>query len=399
MQDESVMARENLIDPILAVKTTQPSPSRRSEIRTLQYGRGIAALLVCLFHTYGAIEKYFGVMPGGRIFNAGHSGVEFFFVLSGFIIFTAHRRDFGQPSRLGTFYRKRAIRVLPMFWLVVVPLGALFLFVPSLGADRALTFFKYITDLLLIPRSGLLTLAPAWTLQHEVIFYLVFGLVLYNIKVGFAALGLWQGACFITLIFGLTPQDYMLPINKFFGFYNFGFIFGIAVAMLSQSRYFGKMRPVLLGLSVPALLALITLFIGEARGGSSVLGSSARLTLSYFTIYSSIMLALLIIPNKPRPLLDSTLGVLGGASYVLYLIHEPMTSVVTKILLAPALKPFARPEIAYSIMIIISIVSALFLHHYVERPILGFLNQRLRSSRNPLNQQENSPIVSQSLPV
>src|ERR1039458_2243310 len=69
------------------------------EIKSLQYGRGIAALLVCLFHYEGAmnqIQTGSGSLESSGfefIFRAGHSGVEFFFILSGFIIFHAHRID------------------------------------------------------------------------------------------------------------------------------------------------------------------------------------------------------------------------------------------------------------------------------------------------------------------
>ncbi len=84
----------------------------RSEIRPLQYGRGLAALFVCLFHYEGAMHHYADAAAWSKyfdfIFRAGHSGVEFFFILSGFIIFHAHRRDFGQPGRLGSFYRNVA---------------------------------------------------------------------------------------------------------------------------------------------------------------------------------------------------------------------------------------------------------------------------------------------------
>jgi peptidoglycan/LPS O-acetylase OafA/YrhL len=116
----------------------------------LHYGRGVAALLVCLFHSYGLIEKYFGGMAWGNLFQAGHSGVEFFFILSGFIILHAHRQDAGRPEKIQPFLLKRAIRILPLFWLVTLPLGLLFLAAPMLGADRELMPGKLLTDMSLI---------------------------------------------------------------------------------------------------------------------------------------------------------------------------------------------------------------------------------------------------------
>jgi exopolysaccharide production protein ExoZ len=155
--------------------TRESSPPNSGEIRPLQYGRGIAALLVCLFHYEGAMNH---IQAAGAaavestnfdyIFRAGHSGVEFFFILSGFIIFHAHRRDLGRPDRFGSFYRKRAIRILPMFWLIVIPFGLAVLAISSRGV---LTPGKFLLDIFLIPREGTLTLPAAWTLQHDDVYY------------------------------------------------------------------------------------------------------------------------------------------------------------------------------------------------------------------------------------
>lgn len=55
----------------------------------LQAGRGFAALIVLLFHNalIFASDKYWNNEFYNGIFGFGHSGVEFFFVLSGFIIY------------------------------------------------------------------------------------------------------------------------------------------------------------------------------------------------------------------------------------------------------------------------------------------------------------------------
>jgi hypothetical protein len=70
---------------------TRPSGRKESdspnvgEIKSLQYGRGVAALLVCLFHYEGVmnqIQTGSGSLESSGfdfIFRAGHSGVEFFF--------------------------------------------------------------------------------------------------------------------------------------------------------------------------------------------------------------------------------------------------------------------------------------------------------------------------------
>src|SRR4051812_27621380 len=89
---------------------------------SLQAGRAAAAVLVMLFHLGGAIaaDKYFA-MPGfAKPFAFGDCGVEFFFVLSGFIIFSAHRGDVSDPAALSRYLTKRFLRIFPSYWIIFV---------------------------------------------------------------------------------------------------------------------------------------------------------------------------------------------------------------------------------------------------------------------------------------
>lgn len=375
----AVILREAASVSAAGQQSAAPPASGSRTIMSLQYGRGVAALLVCLFHVYGFTEKYFGLTTGGQIFAGGHSGVEFFFVLSGFIIATAHARDIGQSHRIGTFFRKRAVRILPMFYLTVVPLGLLFLAHPLYGADRALTLPKFILDLLLIPREGLLTLAPAWTLQHEVIFYLFFGIVIFRPALGIGVFVAWQLACLVTVAFQLVEPNYLMPINKLLGVHNFGFALGLGVAWLYRSAYFPRVTRFLPVLSAIAVAGLTALFAGEWRYGHDVLGGPVPLTLAYLSCYVVLMIALLALPNRPRPRLDATLGLLGAASYVLYLIHEPVASIAVKVLLAGPFKAYVGPNTAYIATVAAAVVAAIIVHLFVERPVTSLLTPKRRA--------------------
>ncbi|MGH8473629.1 MAG: acyltransferase family protein, partial [Gammaproteobacteria bacterium] len=88
----------------------------RPRLELLECGRGLAAFAVVLFHANASSR-----IEGWRSydwFTVFQYGVDFFFVLSGFIIYFAHSRDFGHPERLGSYAKKRAIRLLPTLWLV-----------------------------------------------------------------------------------------------------------------------------------------------------------------------------------------------------------------------------------------------------------------------------------------
>jgi len=354
---------------------------REHEISVLQYGRGIAALLVCLFHNYGLIDKYFGSMAWGKIFHAGHSGVEFFFILSGFIIFHAHRQDVGNPQSVKTFLYKRAIRILPMFWLVAIPLGLLFLLTPVFGIDRELTGGKLLTDLLLIPREGVLTLPPAWTLQHEMVFYFIFTLMIASRAVGIIAIGLWQAVCVLVLVFPLHDPDYLLPINKLIGVHNLGFGVGIGIAVFFASPVFMAVRLIVFTAGALATAGLVGMFVGEWMIGPNLFGGGAALVLIYFALYAPIILALLSIRQRKRRILDATLGVLGSSSYALYLTHEPVASIMAKVCSLSVLQPVMGPATAYIGGVLACLVTAIAVHFFFEQRVIDWLKHSLITRR------------------
>ena len=78
------------------------------KLRGVEAGRGIAALLVVCVHCTDMLAgpAYAGRMPLFGLFSFGHAGVDFFFVLSGFIIYFIHHREIGQQRMLGGYLYK-----------------------------------------------------------------------------------------------------------------------------------------------------------------------------------------------------------------------------------------------------------------------------------------------------
>ncbi len=130
--------------------------------------RAVAAVLVVLTHVgflTGAVS--FGVV--GRLLGRGDLGVSIFFALSGFLLYAAMGREWARTGRVDVpaYYARRAVRVLPAFWVGLLVVGSVVR--PEVWvwlANASLTHI-YVPDALLDGYT------QTWSLATEVSFYLV----------------------------------------------------------------------------------------------------------------------------------------------------------------------------------------------------------------------------------
>lgn len=160
----------------------------REKLGWIEFGRGGAALAVVLSHSFlVAAPDYMSFM-----FLWGRWGVAFFFVLSGFIIYHVHRDDLGRIDKAKTFAWRRFIRIFPTYWLVLF----IALFVrqnlgnPEYRLDIDSLFI--IKQIFMIPQD--LFVPVAWTLRHELLFYAVFLVAIFDLRVGTALFVVWLAA-------------------------------------------------------------------------------------------------------------------------------------------------------------------------------------------------------------
>jgi exopolysaccharide production protein ExoZ len=106
----------------------------------------------------------------GGVAAPGAIAVQFFFVLSGFVMLTAHRADFGKPWATLKFWWRRAGRIFPIYWIaLLIVLGLL---------DKGLGWRQAAEQIFLQPVNVPDLVTPAWSLRFEISFYLMFGLCL-----------------------------------------------------------------------------------------------------------------------------------------------------------------------------------------------------------------------------
>ena len=140
-------------------------------LASIQILRAAAAVSVVLFHACQWSQLDFGV---------GAAGVDLFFVISGFVLWTACET---RPTTPASFLRARATRILPLYWIVTLAVGALTLWRPAALPIVHPGSGHLALSLLMIPHNdpagGPFPLLPTgWTLTYEAFFYGVMALAL-----------------------------------------------------------------------------------------------------------------------------------------------------------------------------------------------------------------------------
>ncbi|MDX8141202.1 acyltransferase [Lentzea sp. BCCO 10_0061] len=276
--------------------------------------RAIAALMVVFFH-YGG--------PG---FLQGWLGVQIFFVLSGFLITTLLLREQARDGRINLkeFYRRRAFRILPVYFVVLLVTAAGLLIAGQfwqnpLGRD----FPLYLTFLNEFGHGG--AYGQSWSLGVEQKFYLVWPLL------AFALLPRWRPAVTVGLMaLALAVVPFTVSSDpKGWSVHYFTVLVGCALALvMNNKRGFALIRPFMtpwvillfLGvhLSVPYISGALD---GAIPGFVSVV--------PIYAVAVGLMLPALLAPGWAQRLLSARPMVwLGERSYSIYLVQSIAHSIV-----------------------------------------------------------------------
>jgi exopolysaccharide production protein ExoZ len=331
------------------VATTPPST-----FRTLQAGRGLAAMAVVLHHTDQYVGQQIGGLPPGlsRFMSFGYLGVDFFFVLSGFIIYYSNYARVSLPDWPRRYAESRITRIYLPYLPVGVGLACVYTLLPSVRhADSPWGWFATLTLLPIGPEPAL---HIAWTLQHEIIFYLAAFVLLWWRKVLLGCI-LWA-----ILILSLLPRGYMIvpgvsPIDL-------EFMAGIAVAWSFVRRV-----PWPLPIALPAAAAAFACFF-------LLLGGDRAYSLAIGLGLAALLPPIVRAEARGALAVGRFLNLLGDASYAIYLVHVPLLSVVVR--LCHPLHPLA----AAAVGVAASATGGIAYHKLLEQPLLRGARTLMRRS-------------------
>lgn len=345
-----------------------------TKVASVQMLRGMAALMVVAFHALSIQGKYLsGVSLLPSIFELGQTGVDLFFVISGFVMVLSSHDKRGLEAA-GVFLRDRFFRIYPVYWFYFFALLVVFLLLPSIINNSQGGRVDLFRSFFLLPSDTLPILMVAWTLTHEVWFYMVFALILLlpgSVRV--PALIAWCALIVGCALWG--AGDVGSPAIKVaVHVFTIEFIAGCLVGYLYVGVKFISRSALL----VVALLS-VSCFCVAIWGEVIVESSLARAAL-YGGGYATL-LAFLVFCERQR--LFHGVGFLkkmGDISYSLYLSHVLVLSLCGRIwLYLNPLEGVVGGVVFWLFTFTATIVAAHFAYVLIERPILRSTLYRFRS--------------------
>ena len=333
---------------------------------SIQYLRAAAALLIVFYHMEVQLRRWgdAGYWP-----HALAAGVDIFFVISGFIIWTVTS---GRPVTPLQFYARRAGRIVPLYWTLTTIALLAGLIQPALVHSGGLSLVHILASYCFIaaPHPTLHlpepVVVPGWTLNYEMFFYVLFGLLLpLRPRDRLLAMGCMLGGLVLAgRLAGFDPET--VP-----GFYTHDimleFLLGMGLGALSAAGWrcgAGAAAACLLAGAV-ALAAGGELGYGMPR--IVILGVPAAL----------IVGGALMLEHAGRVRTWPLVRLLGDASYSLYLTHAWVLSLMGQAWTRLHLDGRPGGWAGYvAASLLGSILCGLLTYWLVERPFQDLLRRR-----------------------
>lgn len=367
------------VEPRTVIAPARALPARMPELDGL---RAIAIMMVLVWHYFStqvAAEPGTPLAAAIGLAKASWSGVDLFFVLSGFLIGGILLDNRTSPNIIRNFYIRRACRILPLY---LVTLAAFFLARSLSGEPDAWLYrgslpdWSYLTftqNFFMARESqfGAHWLDVTWSLALEEQFYLFVPVVLVflPLRVGLAIL-----VSLIVLAPLLRAQvggigAYVLPFCR-----ADALLIGVLCAVAVRQRLWS----VLNGTFTTALIVAAGLFfVGIPlliKAGLMEMGGS--FVHSYFAVFYAVLLLGVLRSlgsTLTSPLRWPSARWMGERSFAIYLLHQPVSGMLHGSLAggAPAIADLGGACITIA-SLIVTLILAEVSFRLVEKPAMDY---------------------------
>jgi peptidoglycan/LPS O-acetylase OafA/YrhL len=358
--------------------------------------RGVASVLVIIFHTF---EVYDGGDPKKQILNHGYLAVDFFFLLSGFVVAYAYDDRWSRMS-LVDFAKRRLIRLQPMVVMGSIIGAALFYF--QGGSTFPLIAATPVWKMLLIMLIGCTLIpipvswdirgwqemhpldGPAWSLFFEYLANIAYALVLRRLANRWLAVLVFFAGVFLLhmaitshggdVIGGWSLTSHQLHIG--FARLLYPFMAGILLMRL------GKLVSVPGGFATASLLLIVALCFPRVGSPLHVWQNGLYDALCILIVFP-VIVAIGAGSAESDGWLQRLSKFLGDLSYPLYITHYPLIYIQTAWVLQK--HPPLWQSIVVGVLLFVTAVTVAYacLKLYDE-PVRRWLSAKFLGLRQPV---------------
>jgi peptidoglycan/LPS O-acetylase OafA/YrhL len=336
--------------------------------------RFAAALAVFGFHI--GVQGLFAHSQAGHLLNLlfkhGATGVNFFFVLSGFVLTWSARPD----DTAGGIWRRRLAKIMPNHiatWLIAF-IGVIYVGTNAVSFPSAIPSLFLVQAWVPIEQVFFGVNTPAWSLSCEAAFYVAFPLLLAAIRKARANL-LWLLAGGLVVLIALVPVI-ALPLPRTIAYWlvyicpatrGLEFVLGMVVARIVQSGR--RIRVGLWSASGCIIACYVVMSYYPPAGFSTVIITVVPIAL---LIYAA---AVADITHRTSPWRSRILVWLGEISFAFYLVHQIVIRSIYKVMSSPTMSALHELALVATILTV-ALVAGWLLYRIVERPMMRILTQR-----------------------
>jgi exopolysaccharide production protein ExoZ len=337
-------------------------------LASIQILRALAAISVTVTHVQVDLVAQLGLPHALPDLEVGTAGVDVFFIISGFIMVYSSELLYGQPSGPSMFFARRILRIVPLYWICTT----LYILIPKLVPELERSIYSpslIIASYLFFPYprpEGMFPVAgQGWTLNYEMLFYVIFSLAIFcprRVAVALAAIVL-ATAVGVGQFLGPLPQPFEFWADPLVLEFGLGMAVGLAYVEGVRLPVWPRLMLILAGLALIYLFATPPAPTAWHRAlGWGVPAAMIVVGASFGRLNWETRAAALLV-------------MIGDASYALYLFHPFSIRAFRELALRSWVDPASQPWLYLVLALMTATAMALAIHYAVEKPITRTLRK------------------------